>query len=50
MTQSEQRLTSLSLVHKNYMTDIESGSVETECNLFIQKHLHKKEKASLLIK
>ena len=44
-TQTEQRLTTLVLIHMNYQTDI---SVDTACKLFIQKHPRRMEKASLL--
>ena len=45
-TQTEQRLTALSLIHMHYQTDI---SVVTACKLFIQKkHPRRMEKAILL--
>ena len=39
-TQTEQRLTALSLIHMHYQTDI---SVDTACKLFIQASTHNRE-------
>ncbi len=44
-TQTEERLTALSLIHIHYETDI---CIDTGCKLFIQKQPRRMEKASLL--
>ncbi len=44
-TQTEERLTALSLIHIHYETDI---CIDTACKLFIQKQPRRMEKASLL--
>ncbi len=44
-TQSEERLSSLAIIHVNY-TDLDINEI---CKTFIQKHPRKLEKASLLL-
>ena len=47
-TQTEERLTSLALIHMNYETDNIIISVDNVCKLFCQKYPRRMEKANLL--
>ena len=45
-TQTEERLTALALIHKNYETEI---CVDEVCRKFFEKHPRRMEKGNLLL-